>query len=915
MSRAFEVAQILNRNKVSDNPQQEVPRSVQVARILNQSKNEQSLQKPTEHSTKRFLAEQIAKGALDLADLPQNLIETIAAAPRSPLMYPEYEQEYGIEPTQLNLPKTSAPINKFLNNRGIDLETQSAQNPMENMLGKGARFLGSTVAGGGLGTLSKALGAAKVGKFLGAPSAPTALGKVAELSKNAATSATAGGISGGLEELGAGPLTSDVIGAISGPLLAGGVSRIGKGGYHTARSMVSPEYAREHGKNVANKQLSNMEDIVSGKIKRELGQELPGVEESLRNYTPDDYPLTTAELTGNTRLSQLQRAAMGSDAGIPISKRHEMGAGKIKQEVEKLGKEGASLEDVRGHYDDLLENLKKKQQHELHLAETSRNEALEKFSPKLEPDVAGAATQEFLSEKKRGIRRNAQKESSPHYEKAFKEKEHITPSGTLSYIEKAREVESQPIVDILNRIEKDITPPGGFPKPITPQERSIIERAEKLGQKVPEGLVRPEGGALVEKLYSVEKNVKRMMQNTAPDDYNARRVYRDILQRLDSDMSKSTTSPHIKKAKEVYREKIEKFNELNESPVFKKVTKKVKGYSDRFAVNPSEVPSEFMKGLKSKDTSSELMKQISNNKEMVSKYRGAANKLIIDSFVDSSGVVNVKDYKSFVNSNPGLFKMFPDLSTRLKNSQNAQLYVNSIAKQNENVMNQFYKDSAKSVLDGDVNQMIPKIFQGNDRLVRVKEVMKNSAKDATGGSTEGIRLGTRDFLMRKMGTGSEWTHHKFKNVTSAYMPSFKEIYEPEQITALEKVGKYLDKKSATEYRGAMKGSQTAAHLANQSVLNHTPVIEGIGLAGGLKEYVKKVPGVKWFFQARKSIQEGVNESYRNIVGEFLADPNYAKAILLKPAELKERSSLIKSIKDKSFLAVPIVSDRVRKEEE
>lgn len=258
-------------NKESGNNSFDENRVNEVMNVLRGTSSNDSGQTENEFSWPRFLGEKLAKGALNLADLPQ----TIAQSTGNPnLNLPEREwTREEIESESKNRPKPiiSSGVESLAGKAGIDLHSQGEGNTaFQRIVGKGAEFAGSSlIPGGGL----------------------------AGLAKNVATGTAIGAGAGGLEEVG-----------VPEPIASlGSLAAVLKG---------APALSNAIKKTLnSTSGLSDAEKRVANYLQQVLGEEgLATVNENISKAP--SYPLTgyepaTAEVTTNPFISTLHRLRQG----------------------------------------------------------------------------------------------------------------------------------------------------------------------------------------------------------------------------------------------------------------------------------------------------------------------------------------------------------------------------------------------------------------------------------------------------------------------------------------------------------------------------------------------------------------------------------------------------------------------------
>lgn len=223
----------------------------------------------------------------------------------------------GVKPTHhmASLTPVSERIRRAANSVGYEgfnePKIDTAGKKLVSGLAGGA---GSAIAGAGIGGLGLKVGMPIFSKFLGSPK------DIAGLAKSGAA---LGGAGAGLEELGADPLTANLLPAVTMPLVGAA------------------------GKNLLNKFSTEHRNLKTGKkvqeaLTRQIGEEnVPQVLNKIKNYeyqkNPIGLELTTPEVAQDVGLSRLYR----TESNLPsIPQRHAENDARLLEALKGIGTTG-----------------------------------------------------------------------------------------------------------------------------------------------------------------------------------------------------------------------------------------------------------------------------------------------------------------------------------------------------------------------------------------------------------------------------------------------------------------------------------------------------------------------------------------------------------------------------------------------
>lgn len=495
------------------------------------------------------------------------------------------------------LTPVSEHVRNFSNKVGYEGFNEPKMDTLEKKLVGGAfGAAGSMIGGAGVGGLGIKAGMPIISKVLGSPK---------EVGRLAQTGAKLGATATGLEELGADPLTANLIPAIGGPLIGS-----------TSKNLLN-KFSKEH-KNLKASQK------VKGALKTQIGEEnLPAVLENIKTYkkqkNPINLQLTTPEVAQDVGLSRLYR----TESNLPsIPQRYAENDTKLLEALEGIGTTGLP-ESVKGEAirTPFFERFNKKTARRTNLTSDLYKD-LENIQEGIDPVSAKALLKEemavsspgnksLLNKFYKGLSRNEVDPASLEKIKELK--------TTIKNIDKdyqhlgsgAMEQLKAPLLEELNQLESSL-----LPRPI-----QIENTVQELGDKV---------NAL-----------------SRSGEANAARKYSGIKKAYEEDLAKNPTGL---KHREEYKRLSKPINEIETSNLLNNFVKKNKDVSKLEGfISPSEKIPSLVLDADLANTKI-LMNKAKGNKETLDLIKGVYIDKLLETSKLNSGNFSYDKAKKFLDN-------------------------------------------------------------------------------------------------------------------------------------------------------------------------------------------------------------------------------------------------------------------------
>lgn len=719
-----------------------------------------------------------------------------------------------------------------------------------------------------------------------------------------ATKATAlggaiGGVSGAAQELGANPLAADIVSslalptAIKAPLVAG----------RTAKNFLTGEYAKRAASNHLMERVGH----------ENVPQALENITQHEQSGFPFGYQGTTAEIANSPGLSQLQRAKQGS---LPqLAERHAQDNEALRQALENLAPGHAGIEATQQHLGNLEKGFEATQAKALGPLE----KALEPFHARVNAEEAGGTVRNRLVENRDKLKEERKAATQPLADQVKANKTPLSPAHALDYIKEELKTAKGEIRNALQEVRQELAP--NAKKAAKPKVMSREDTLAELKRRYPK--ISHEA---VERAYPVEGTAPTPKKPTAAELQGVLDVLNDKIEtakrggekKLSLKMSQVKENllkdleeiPEEQEFRSAYREKSKPINEIEEHPVLGKAVEK-DIYEQNFKINDSQVSSKVInEAFKTPENSRALNKQIGKDAAARNAVEGYVHDQIMRDVVRPDGTVNMKTLETWKNKRPGVFEIYPNLKTKLKNLSNAQYFVTETMRKNKKFQDSHFKGAFESVLGERPERVIPSVLRGLNVPQKIETIIDLTKTDKSGAAFEGFRRGFIDHLHHSTKTAAldtkgnaTMSYPKFNNYLYNHKDALKKVFEPDQIKVLDDVNGLLKRRQQVATVGKAVGSDTAANI---SVL------------GGLMQYSKEnllkvLPGKGFVKFIAKWGNKALDYRMNKLIDQALLDPSFAK-LLLTP--MKEKTTAEKALKalTSPYLRLPYGSGSESKKE-
>lgn len=875
-----EVAAILSK-KVAEKPKSSKSLSDDyVASILMKENAPKKEASELAHKT-RLVGENVAKGVIDISDLPETYAYGMGAYPGNPIAAP-------IEPVENPFsgmrPKAGEAIKSGIKSVGVDLDATKPKSGVDRILAKGARFAGNVVPGGFFGGIKAGL-------------------------KGMASMFGSGTVAGGLHEVGVPEPLADIAGVIGAPAaVVAGKGLMGSG--KNILAMFSPaareRIVQEGAESAVSDYLKNIiQESPSGTNPEKLQSTIKNIEESLGEMGPSrtGYMPTTYEASGDIALSQLAQP-----------RRDILGSGIKEAEMINTQRLAEALESQkRGS-----EGVPAAQQY---LTEKKRalEQAAESELKSSGVDETGKAIREPLFAKMQKHKKERREAAHPLYEKVRETKETHEPKTTKKYIDEELEIAKGDIRQALLKAKDALEPNKKSSKPSSSKgSKKTVTIQDIIGsfkQKNPElykmlGVEEAGNGLRYIELENSRKAINQMMRKAKiAGERETAGALKRVVSKLDEDMA---NVPGIKEARNKYAEMSKPISEMESVPGIKQSLKK-DVYENKFILGDAEIPEKFIAtSMKSKENAKSLKEQIGGDRTaMEATHNYIANKAARE-IVNEYGEVVPSKLKSWVEKNEGSFELFPNLKTGLHNKTNAQMMVDKLTGENTKLLNEFNKGMAKEILGADSHKVLTKIYGQKDAIEASKKIRKELAKDGSGGALTAYRNAAIDhFIQNTKTTGEGITYHKVQQYLKKHGAAMAEVLEPEAMKVINEVEKALSLRNTSRAKAATLGSPTLEKGANLAHAMLSSVADN-----AFSKTLSKLPGADLIMKPFHAIMK-TDAALRaeNLIRRALTDKEFALKLLTK-VDSKEAGEAMKYITSRwKKGALPVINSLTHKEEE
>jgi hypothetical protein len=845
---------------------------------------------PIEPGLMRFIGEGLASGAISIADLPQDIASLVNIG----------LGKAGLPVPDIELPRPSGYIKKGLKHIGVNLDTE-AKTPSQRIAKHGAEFAGSFIGGGGLGAGLKALGAvrhvpalATAGKFLGAPK------NALDLAKMGSLGAAIGSTSGAAQEVGISPLAADIGATFLTPAGISAAKHGLKKAGHYGMTAVSPKYREATQRSAAQKEAS---EYLRGMVGE---KNIPEVLENLSAAEAPTVPLvgyegTTAEKARNVGLSQLERAKQGQIGGIAEQRAIDNEA--IRRALEEMAPTEHGIFSTKEHLGEIERGL-----------ESEAHKATGEIAHRVKPEEAGQHIRKTVSEKLGHHEAERAAATAPLYEKVESLKKGIKPLESQSLIDKKLEVArpNSALSNNLIKVRKMLTANvKGAPTEVEIKEMIKSGEYKKFGG---EKLTLPGSTyPLPKELDETIKEVSDMIGKARSMGANSRaKALSEVKDALLKDLE---VVPEIKEARAAYHEYSKPISEIEEHRTIGQIVARDK-FNKEYTVGAAEIPDKIINSsMKSLKDSKDLLTQIGHDKDTMRAVEGYINNEILSEVTDVLGNVDVNKLEKWRQQNEGAFKIYPHLSTKLKNLQNAQSFVNHAKVKNMKESDSYFKGAFKAFSGEDPTRYVKNLLQGEHRAEKVREAVKLSKKNGSDSALEGLRRGFVEDIKDSIGLASidakgmnNISYNKFKQYMKSNEKALREVFDENQVSVLKQIEKSLEKRAFSETVGRAVDSSTSPNISILRALEEIP-------SGIFRKTVGKIVGVGPVLDFLHKYQNKIKIDAKNeLINRALTDTETAK-MLLTPLNEKSFSQKMKEyMNDRSYLLTPIISSKEEENE-
>lgn len=809
----------------------------------------------------KYLNKQLAKGVIGIGDIPEFLLNIASWPDRKVRQLISGKEVPGFDFG------VSTKVKKLIKERiGADLDEPWRGGPSQGDLadalvrstGHGAEFLGSS--------LIPFTGGAKYAK--------QAMGL--------------GAGSGALQEVGVPQAYADlgVIGAgLAGPAAYKAGARRMKG-----EKAVAQQLAGAIGEQNVPKVVSN--------IDQGLAQQFP----------PGFKPLT-AGLAENPELAAITRGRQGLTGEHRLSQQEMANRDAVMGAVEGLRPEGANLEQtkktIRQEKSKKFEKFEKNKERTLNRRLNKYEEALDELPSHSEAGLeAGDKIRKALKKNVEELSSEQYKATNDRYNALKKQDARIQPNETRSFITDEFGIARGKKGKFGTQLSKDLESRkneyfpgedyGDVLEQIRERHPDIASDFEKiLGnplEKTP-----PTAGELIETRFNLNKKL------SSSSDKAERGYIKKAISHLDADIERAAPeiSKELKEVNKIYGDYATQINQIERHPAmgkalaFDRKAKQYKAYQQQIA-------EQFVKGKYSKEAARSLKEQVGDNKPLMESVQQNINKAVLENIINpQSGRVDPRKLENFRRNYEGAFELYPALDTKLKNVENANLFLKNAEKRYADYSKNLNENVASDLLNENVRNVPNRLLASDNPITDIKNIKKTLAEDKTGKAWEGFQgLMADDLLSKTKLSSGDLSFTKFSKYLENHKAALTEVFAPEQVKLLEQVEAAMKTKNAVSILGKEVGSATAPKILNALKEKQPTVLSEIIGSKGFGDLAK----IETLLNPKKGLSAlGINlierhrlKNMRDVMDRALTDPTFAKLLLTDP---KNKSAIKNAIND------------------
>jgi uncharacterized protein YaaW (UPF0174 family) len=415
-------------------------------------------------------------------------------------------------------------------------------------------------------------------------------------------------------------------------------------------------------------------------------------------------------------------------------------------------------------------------------------------------------------------------------------------------------------------------------------------------------------GKIAKERTALQKQFNAMKGD--PTKANQRRLLKDVITEIDKDLE---PFPSEKAYREAYREHSKPINAIEESTSFIDILKQNKGYLNPHTVLPENVPGKY---LRSVDRAREMKGLYATQPELKTSFEQHINNDLMQN-VFKNGRVDLKALEKWRARNPGAFDLYEGLDTKLKNTTNAQTFLNRVEAANKAAIKKYYKEHTRGVLgettDKAIRSSFGNSFAQKEKRQKILELLKKD-KNAMKGYQNAAIEHFEDHAMKYMNSNTVNQYMK------KYERSLQEVLSPEQFKIIKEAQRLIsDRAKTTKQMNTVNSSTSANQLTNANLME-------IASTGQLKSYIKilsrrfgkfgpVLDSIADTFLTKYNATE--SQKFFTVLDRALeSGPELQKLLLSQPLkDAKSQATFLKHLEDYAKSRAYIVSGVLNKDKE
>lgn len=418
-------------------------------------------------------------------------------------------------------------------------------------------------------------------------------------------------------------------------------------------------------------------------------------------------------------------------------------------------------------------------------------------------------------------------------------------------------------------------------------------------------------------LFNVRKALNDSMRSARrAGDKERQGLFGRLIPALDADLANIDPAAyeHMVETNKTYKGYMDQLDTIEDNPLFKKMLAQSKK-GQYYLKNDSAIPAMIVEGKLGLENAENYLAHFPEGANDPN-LRQHIHKVVSDKIVGDDGRVKLKDLERFKADNAGLFRIYPELETRLANVQNANAWVANQTKAYKKYESQLSKSIASDLLnenvDGVVRQIIKSKNPSQDLKLLKSQLMELSPDGLAWGGVQQVFADHITKIVSKTGQNDmAKSYEAWKKEMHSMRKFLPEVFDENQLELVEQITNAMKAMNAANTHGTGVGSPTQAWLRN--AINANPqnwlttfLASDFGKLASTATIMSHpqvgvpVKVMSWF--ARMHIN-----SAQRLINEALVDPNMAQFLLTDRTNKKVSEKAFEALKTANKYKFPLLN--------